>query len=128
TLAEWQIDAPERFRLMDIDEATEQRLVERDTDEQLRSYSVLIVEDTPDVTRMIRLALHHEFLILAATDGRGGLEMALKHKPTLIITDWMMPEMDGLELTAKLRQRSETKHIPVVMLSARGDVEDRVQG
>lgn len=128
TLAEWQLDAPERFRLMDIDEATEQRLVERDTDEQLRNYSVLIVEDTPDVTRMIRLSLHHEFLILAATDGRSGLEMALKRKPTLVITDWMMPEMDGLELTAKLRQHHETKHIPVVMLTARGDVEDRVQG
>jgi signal transduction histidine kinase len=127
-LAEWQVNALERFRLIDIDEATEQRLVARDLDEERRHYTVLVVEDTPDVTRMIRLALHHDFRILAATDGKRGLELAAKHSPTVIITDLMMPEIDGLELTRRLRADPKTKHIPIVMLTARGDVQDRIAG
>ena len=127
-LAEWQVNALDRFRLIDIDEATEQRLIARDHDEEKRHYTVLVVEDTPDVTRMIRLALHHDFRVLAATDGKRGLELALKHSPTLIITDLMMPEIDGLELTRRLRAEPRTKHIPIVMLTARGDVQDRIAG
>jgi len=60
-LAEWQLNEGYRFRLIDIDQATEQRIVERDADEQERPYSVLVVEDTPDVIRVIRLALHQDF-------------------------------------------------------------------
>jgi signal transduction histidine kinase len=127
-LAEWQVNALDRFRLIDIDEATEQRIVDRDVDEQRRHYTVLVVEDTPDVTRMIRLALHHDFRVLAAPDGKQGLELAKKHSPTIIITDLMMPEIDGLELTRRLRADPKTKHIPIVMLTARGDVQDRVTG
>jgi signal transduction histidine kinase len=127
-LAEWQVNALDRFRLIDIDEATEQRVVDRDLDEERRHYTVLVVEDTPDVTRMIRLALHHEFRVLAAADGQRGLELAKKHSPTVIITDLMMPEIDGLELTKRLRADPKTKHIPIVMLTARGDVQDRVTG
>jgi signal transduction histidine kinase len=127
-LAEWQVNALDRFRLIDIDEATEQRLVARDDDEERRHYTALVVEDTPDVTRMIRLALHHDFRILAATDGLRGLELALKHSPTIIITDLMMPEIDGFELTRRLRADAKTKHIPIVMLTARGDVQDRIAG
>ncbi len=127
-VAEWQVSEDERYRLFEIDQATEQRIVERDPDEELRAYSVLVVEDTPDVIRVIRLALHHEFRVLAASDGRKGLELAKKHRPTLIVTDLMMPEMDGLSLTRALREDPDTAHIPIVMLTARGDVEDRVSG
>ena len=127
-LAEWQVNETDRFRLIDIDQATEQRIVDRDADEGERPYTVLVVEDTPDVIRVIRLALHHEFRVLAASDGRKGLELAQKHRPTVIVTDLMMPEIDGLELTRRLRADATTRHIPIVMLTARGDVEDRVAG
>ena len=127
-VAEWQVADDERYRLFEIDQATEQRVVERDPDEELRPYSVLVVEDTPDVIRVIRLALHHEFRVLAASDGKKGLELAKKHRPTLIVTDLMMPEMDGLSLTRALREDPETAHVPIVMLTARSDVEDRVSG
>jgi signal transduction histidine kinase len=128
SLADWQMESPERFRLLDIDEATEQRLLERDADEDRRNYSVLVVDDTPDVTRMIRLALHHEFRVLAAPDGQRGYDLAVEHQPTVIVTDWMMPEMDGLTMTRKLRDDPRTKEIPIVMLTARSDIDDRVQG
>jgi signal transduction histidine kinase len=127
-VAEWQVAEDERYRLFEIDQATEQRIVERDADEELRPYSVLVVEDTPDIIRVIRLALHHEFRVFAAPDGKKGLELAKKHRPTLIVTDLMMPEMDGLALTRALRAEPATQHIPIVMLTARSDVEDRVSG
>jgi signal transduction histidine kinase len=113
---------------LDIDEATEQRRVERDQDEHDREHSVLVVEDTPDVARIIRLALHHEFKILVAGDGEQGLELARRYRPSVIVTDWMMPRMDGLALTVELYKDPLTRHIPVVMLSARSDVEDKVRG
>jgi len=73
---------------------------------------VLVVEDIPDVIRVIRLALHQDFRVLAAADGLKGLELAKKHRPTVIVTDLMMPEIDGLELTRRLRLDPTTKHIP----------------
>jgi signal transduction histidine kinase len=126
SLADWQLDTPKHFRLIDIDEATDQRVVERDRDESEREHSVLVVEDTPDVARMIRLALHQDFRFLAAGDGEQGLELARRYRPTVVITDWMMPRMDGLELTRRLRADALTKHIPIVMLTARSDVEAKV--
>jgi signal transduction histidine kinase len=127
-LAEWQVDETDRFRLIEIDQATEQRIVDRDADEGERPNTVLVVEDTPDVIRVIRLALHHDFRVLAASDGRKGLELARKHRPTVIVTDLMMPEIDGLELTRRLRADPTTRHIPIVMLTAKSDVQDRVTG
>jgi signal transduction histidine kinase len=127
-LGDWLEDTPEQFRLIDVDEATEQRLDDRDLDESQREHSVLVVEDTPDVARIIRLALHHEYRILVAGDGQQGLELARRHRPSVIITDWMMPRMDGLALTAELRKLPETRNIPIVMLSARSDVGDKIRG
>ena len=128
SVGDWQVDAKTRFRLMEIDEATDQRVVARDADEDERGQSVLVVEDTPDVIRVIHLALRSNFRVVAAPDGKKGLELAKKHQPSLVITDLMMPEMDGIELTRLLRADPHTRHIPIVMLTARGDLEDRVAG
>jgi signal transduction histidine kinase len=127
-LADWRANDHDRFRLMEIDHATDQRIVERDRDEERRPHSVLVVEDTPDVIRVIRLALHHDFRIFAASDGAKGLELAKRHRPTVIVTDLMMPELDGLELTRSLRADPVTRDIPIVMLTARADLDDRVTG
>jgi signal transduction histidine kinase len=127
-IADWRVGAEAKFRFLEIDEVTEQRVVERDPDELRRSHTVLVVEDTPDVIRMIRLSLHHDFRVLAATNGKVGLELAKKHRPSIIVTDLMMPVMDGLELTQKLREDPQLRHIPIVMLTARNEVESRVAG
>ncbi len=118
----------EGYRLLDIAEATERRVLERDADEHQRSHTVLIVEDTPDVTRIIHLALRRDFKVMAAPDGNKGLELALRHRPDLIITDLMMPGIDGLELARRLRDDPSTADIPIIMLTARSTVEDRVAG
>jgi signal transduction histidine kinase len=115
------------FRLLDIDEGTDTRVVERDSP-NVHSHTVLIVEDTPDVTRVIHLALRQEFEIYAAPNGVKGLEVALQRSPSLIITDLMMPEMDGLELTRRVRAEPRLQHVPIIMLTARSDQEDRLSG
>jgi signal transduction histidine kinase len=127
-VGDWQVEAKSQYRLLDIDEATDQRIVARDPDEGDRPQSVLVVEDTPDVIRMIHLTLRGRFRVLTAPGGEKGFELAVAHLPSLIITDLMMPGVDGMELTRRLRADPRTRHIPIVMLTARGDIEDRVAG
>ena len=116
------------YRLLDIAEASERRVVERDLDENERQWTVLIVEDNPDVIRVIHLSLRREFKVMAAPDGLKGFDLAVKEQPNLIITDLMMPGIDGLELTKRLRADPVTKYTPIIMLTARGGTEDRIAG
>jgi CheY-like chemotaxis protein len=127
-LAGWDIGFEDRYRFIDIDQATEKRIVERDADEGQRLHTVLVVDDTPDVVRVVHLALRRQFRVFTAPDGLKGFALAVEHRPTLIITDLSMPEMDGLELTRRLRDDARTRHTPIVMLTARGDLDDRVLG
>src|SRR5207302_1166140 len=93
-----------------------------------RATTCLVVEDTPDVIRLVAMALQQDFKMLSAADGLAGLEVARKELPSLIVTDLMMPGLDGLELTRRLRDDPKTRHIPIVMLTARGELDDRVAG
>jgi len=123
-----QMQAREEFRLLDIHEATERRALSRDPEESTRRHTCLVIDDTPDVIRLVGMALQQEFKVLSAPDGLQGLEMARSELPSLIVTDLMMPGMDGLELTRKLRDDPSTRHIPIMMLTARGELADRVAG
>lgn len=129
-ITDWSVAlaAREDFRFLDIAEATERRIVERDQGDAERPYTVLVVEDTPDIIRLVHLSLRQHFRVMAAEDGLKGLELAFRQLPSLVITDLMMPGIDGNELTRRLRQDPRTRHIPVIMLTARGDLEDRVAG
>jgi len=122
------VAARDDYKLLDIAEATDRRVVERDPDENSRAWTVLVVEDNPDIIRVVHLTLRRHFKVMAAQDGARGLEMARAKAPNLIVTDLMMPVMDGLEMTRQLRADPTTKHIPIIMLTARGDIEDRVTG
>lgn len=123
-----QLERREEFRLLDIDEATDRRVVERDADEALRPYTAVVVEDSPQVLQVVHMSLRRQFKVLTAPDGLRGLEMALREQPSLVVTDLMMPGIDGLELTRRLRADPRTRHIPVLMLTARGALDDRVKG
>ncbi|WP_461055803.1 response regulator [Spirosoma arcticum] len=90
--------------------------------------TVLIIEDNDDMRTYIRRVLASRFTLIEATDGQQGLEMALEHMPDLIVTDWMMPRLDGLSLCRALRQDPRTDHTPVVMLTAKAALEDRLGG
>lgn len=88
---------------------------------------VLVVEDNSDMNRFVCETLSAEFDVEAAYDGREGLDRAVATPPDLVITDVMMPEMAGDELLTALRDRPETRDIPVAVLSAGADQEQRIE-
>jgi len=129
SVTEWNVALTQRldFRLLDIAEATDRRVVTRDPDEHARSHTVLVVEDTPDVARVIHLVLRQDFRVMVAENGARGFEMAVRERPSLIITDLMMPEVDGLQMTRMLRHDPRTRLTPIVMLTARAAQHDRIE-
>lgn len=89
---------------------------------------ILLVEDNADVRTFIREQLEGPYQILEAENGRAGLEMALEYTPDLVITDVMMPEMDGMEFCRRIKAEEKTSHIPVVMLTAKAEQTDKLEG
>jgi signal transduction histidine kinase/DNA-binding response OmpR family regulator len=90
--------------------------------------TVLIVEDQQDVRKYIRSKLTDTYTVLEAKNGREGFEMARQHIPDLVISDVMMPEMDGFELCEQLKTNDFTSHIPVILLTARAEDMDKLTG
>jgi signal transduction histidine kinase/ligand-binding sensor domain-containing protein/AraC-like DNA-binding protein len=89
---------------------------------------VLIVEDNQELRNFLKNILQQQYRVLEAADGRQGLDLATTHFPDLIISDVMMPVMNGVELCRSIKQQFETSHIPFVMLSAKDALEAKLEG
>jgi len=91
---------------------------------------VLLVEDQPDIRKLIRMTLEFEnFEIHEAVDGISGLNMVASVRPDIILLDVMMPgELDGLQVCRKLKSDPATSHTIIVLLTARGQEQDRAAG
>jgi two-component system phosphate regulon response regulator PhoB len=91
--------------------------------------SILIVEDEAAIVTMLRYNLEREgFRVYSTGDGEEAITMVKEYKPDIIVLDWMLPSMTGIEVCKHLRWNNETKNIPIIMLSARGEEGDRIRG
>lgn len=90
---------------------------------------VLIMEDEDALLTLLEYNLEKDgYEVGLASDGEVGLMMADERIPDLIITDWMMPKLSGVEVCRRLRRRSETRSTPIIMLTARGEESDKITG
>ncbi len=90
---------------------------------------ILIVDDNPENRKVLgSLLVEHGYEVGASSDGPKALEFIKKERPDLILLDVMMPGMDGFEVCGKLKLNNETKHIPVIFLTARTSTEDIIKG
>ena len=90
---------------------------------------ILIIEDDPDIRELLRYNLLREgFEVALANNGSDGLEMALNQGFDLLVLDLMLPQLSGIEVCKKLRETPHTKHIPIIMLTAKGEETDIVYG
>jgi pilus assembly protein CpaE len=93
------------------------------------SEKILIVDDDLDTLRLVGLMLQRQgYQISAATNGQQGLDKAFEEDPDLILLDVMMPDMDGYEVTRRLRQNPSTAEIPILMFTAKTQLDDKVAG
>jgi len=101
-------------------------IVVRDQSDELAT--VLVVDDNDDMRRYLRTLLLDRYYVLEASDGQSGWKLARESVPDLIISDVMMPVMDGLTFCAKLKAEPLTSHIPVILLTARGSEQQQAEG
>jgi len=90
---------------------------------------ILIAEDEPAQMELLRYNMESaDFRTILASDGASALALVDEEKPDLLVLDWMLPEMSGIEVCRRVRARPETRALPVIMLTARGEESDRVRG
>ena len=89
---------------------------------------ILLVEDNEELRKAIKNELIKHYSVIESANGKEGLLIALSKNPDLIITDVMMPQMDGKELCKLLKTNFKTSHIPIIMLSALADIDDKIKG
>lgn len=89
---------------------------------------ILIVEDNPDMRRYMHNQLVESYRVIESKNGVDGLERAKEEIPELILSDIMMPKMDGIEFCNEIRKDEKTRHIPVILLTAKAGKESRIEG
>ena len=99
------------------------------TEEEMSAQNIaLIIEDNDDIRNFLRLGLEPTYRVFEAVDGDAGIEKALEIIPDIIICDVMMPGKDGFEVTRILKKQEKTSHIPIIILTAKAGVENRITG
>ena len=90
--------------------------------------SVLVVDDVPANIQVLSSVLKDEYRIFFAVNGESAIDLAMRERPDLVLLDVMMPEMDGYEVNRRLKEEPATREIPVIFVTAMGEVEDEVKG
>lgn len=91
--------------------------------------NILVVDDDPDIRDVLKLTLEGEgYNVQEAANGKEALEMVRKVNPHLLLLDFKMPVMDGGEVSRTLKKDILLQHLPIIMLTSRGEVTDKVHG
>nr|VFK25575.1 MAG: two component transcriptional regulator, winged helix family [Candidatus Kentron sp. MB]VFK34476.1 MAG: two component transcriptional regulator, winged helix family [Candidatus Kentron sp. MB]VFK76774.1 MAG: two component transcriptional regulator, winged helix family [Candidatus Kentron sp. MB] len=90
---------------------------------------ILVVEDDPEVQEMVRFVLYEaDFLVSTVKDAHDAWAFIRRHPPALILLDWMLPGISGIELARQLKRNHATREIPIIMLTAKGEEDDKILG
>lgn len=114
-IANYAIDIP----VEEIDESSNRKK---------KSGIILVVEDNPDIRKYIKSLLIQEYNVLEASNGVEAIEKSMQYLPDLIISDLMMPKMDGIEMCSKLKNDRQTSHIPIIIITAKTTAMDIQEG
>lgn len=106
----------------------EEDLLASDKSQEEQRPLLLIVEDNSDIRQYIEESLQEDFRIILTSNGKEGRDMAFEQMPALIVSDIMMPEMDGIEMTKILKEDIRTSHIPIILLTAKTSINDQEEG
>lgn len=98
------------------------------SNQSIKNETILIVEDNSEILNYIKSIFIMEYNILEASNGQEGFKIATKHLPNLIISDIMMPIMDGINMCQKLKRNSKTSYIPVILLTAKAHTTNKIEG
>ena len=117
------------FAMLEIRTPNQHSPTQGDVCNPVMKRSVLVIEDEADIQTLLQYNLTQaDYKVLLASDGEEGLLLAVENRPDIIILDWMMPLMSGIELLRQLRNKHETADIPVIMLTAKSEEADRLRG
>lgn len=108
------------------EDETENRISPKSIEE--KEYSILVIEDNIELRKFIKTILEQDYTVIEAENGLEGLEKAEKESPDFIVSDIMMPQMDGIELLQRLKENINTSHIPIVLLTAKTAIENKLEG
>ena len=124
TNSSFNVELISRYELPDLAHKTQDELSANPTKKPL----VLIIEDNPDVVIFLRSCLESFYELDIALNGQIGVDKALESIPDIIISDVMMPEKNGFEVCSELKAEERTSHIPIILLTAKVDVESKLAG
>lgn len=92
-------------------------------------YTIFFAEDEADISTLLRYNFESEgFNVVDCADGGNAIELIAKHKPDIVLLDWMLPTISGIEICKRIREDRELRNIPVVIVTARGEESDKVLG
>ena len=111
--------------LKSVQESRHNKMINDNTDELA---TVLIVDDNADMRAYLRTLLLDSYYVIEAADGQSGMKLAVESVPDIVVSDVMMPVMDGLTFCTRLKQHEATSHIPVLLLTARSSEQQHIEG